>query len=147
MDISNSITYHITKCGNILRQLTAKKIKDQGINLTPEESVLLNQLWDKDNQNLSELGRWSVKEPSTLTRQIDGLVKKGYVERQSGEEDKRQVFVRLTIKGTKLKQAFAKTGVSLLDQSLAGISQADLETTLRVLLTIREQALSQLDKK
>ena len=67
MDIADSLTYHITKTGNILRQVTAKRIKSAGINLTPEESVLMNQLWDRDNQTLGELGQWSVKDSSTLT--------------------------------------------------------------------------------
>lgn len=146
MDISHSITYHITKCGNILPQLSARKIKAQGIDMTPEESVLLNQLWDKDGQSLSELGYWSIKEPSTLTRQIDHLVDKGYVRREHDEQDRRKILVKLSPKGEKLKQVFEQTGIPSLDENLATISQADIDTTLRVLATIRDKALQQLNK-
>jgi len=147
MDLHSSITYHITKCGNILHKLTAKKIKDAGLDLTPEESVLLNQLWDKDNQTLTELGQWSVKGPSTVTRQIDGLVKKGYVEREHSAEDRRKVYARLTKDGKQLKAKFKKTLVSALDASLKGVTQPELEAALEVILKIREQSLSELCDK
>jgi len=144
MDLSNSITYQITKCGNILHKLTAKKIKDAGIDLTPEESVLLNQLWDKDNQTLTELGQWSVKGPSTVTRQIDGLVKKGYVEREHGDEDRRKVFARLSKEGKKLKSKFKKLQVNTFDSALEGVTQKELDIALEVILKIREQSLGEL---
>lgn len=144
MDLNDSITYQITKCGNILRQLTAKRIKAVDINVTPEESVLLNQLWDKDTQTQSELGEWAVKGPSTVTRQIDSLVKKGYVQRVHSSEDRRKIYAKLTAKGKKLRQLFEATGISQLDSSLQGISTEDLETTFRVLLRIKAQALDEL---
>lgn len=146
MDITHSVTYHITKCGNILRQLSAKKIKAQGLNVTPEESVLLNQLWDQDGQSLTELSNWSIKEPSTLTRQIDRLAEKGYVIREHHEQDRRKVLVKLSPKGQQLKQVFDQTGIPSLDENLVDISQADIETTLRVLNTIQNKALQQLNR-
>ncbi|OUS24278.1 hypothetical protein A9Q99_25445 [Gammaproteobacteria bacterium 45_16_T64] len=147
MDITDSLTYHITKTGNILRQVTAKRIKRAGINLTPEESVLMNQLWDRDNQTLGELGQWSVKDSSTLTRQVDGLVKKGYVERVHGTEDRRNVFVRLSDSGKKLKIAFRKTGVANLDQDMIHHSEAEVNKALTLIMAVRERALKELHEE
>lgn len=128
-------------------QLSARKIKAQGDDMTPEESVLLNQLWGKDRQSLSELSHWSIKEPSTPTRQIDRLADKGYVRREHDEQNRRKILVKLSPKGKKLKQAFEQTGIPSLDEKLANISQADIGTTLRVLTVIRDKALQQLNKK
>lgn len=148
MDITNSLTYHITRTGNLLRQVTAKRIKDAGINLTPEESVLMNQLWDRHPQTIGELGEWSVKDQSTISRQIEGLVKKGYVERFHSEEDRRSVLVDLSSEGRRLKQAFKKTGVPLLDSDMTGtLNQANCEKMLKLLNTIREEALAELSNK
>ena len=145
MDISTSLTYHITKTGNVLRQLAAKRLKDAGLNITPEESTLLNQLWDQDNQSVSQLGKWAVKGPSTLTRQIDGLVKKGYVERSQGAEDRRVVFVRLTKAGKALKIAFEKAGVRELDADVVQAQARDAEKLLGLLLQIRSKALEEIN--
>lgn len=144
MDLSESITYHITKTGNVLRQLTARRIRDAGIDLTPEESVLMNQLWESDNRNISELNLWSVKEPSTMTRQIDHLVSKGYVTRSHGVEDRRTVYVKLTAQGRKLKKTFEKTRVSCLDSDLIDISPRDAEKLLALLIATRVKAQEEL---
>ncbi len=144
MDANKSVTYHITKTGNILRQLVTKRLKEGEVNLTPEEATLMNQLWDDDEQTVSELGQWSIKDPSTLTRQIDGLVKKGYVERFHGVKDRRNVFVKLTAEGKKLKKQFHKTAIQHLDEHLAHLSAQELETTIQLLLDIQNRALAEL---
>lgn len=145
MDISDSLTYHITKTGNMLRQVTAKRIKEAGINITPEESVIMNQLWDNSPQTVSELGAWSIKDPSTLTRQIDGLVKKGYLERSHGQQDRRQVFISLTHEGKTLKKAFQKTRVSKLDEDFVDLSEKELEKALKMIMRIKEAAKLELE--
>ena len=147
MDLTQSITYHVTKTGNMLRQLTAKRIKDAGIDVTPEESVILNQLWDRDNQTLTELGQWSVKEASTLTRQVDSLERKGYVERSHGVEDRRKVFVALSSTGLALQDQFIQTQIQNLDEQLADIDPQALKTCLEVILKIRQKALDELAQK
>lgn len=144
MDISDSLTYHITKTGNLLRQVSTKRIKSAGVNLTPEESTLMNQLWDKNTQTVSELGQWSIKDSSTITRQIDGLVKKGYVERVHGIDDRRQVFISLTSKGEALRQQFIETRVPELDSDMVTCSAEELEVALKVLKQIRNEALNEL---
>lgn len=144
MDISSSLTYHITKTGNVLRQLAAKRLKDAGLNITPEESVLMNQLWDKDNQSVSDLGKWTVKGPSTLTRQLDGLVKKGYVERRQSLEDRRMVFVKLSEAGKGLRKAFDAAGIRELDADVVPVEGREAEKLLALLLKIRTKALQEM---
>ena len=39
---------------------------------------------------------------STMTRNVDGLVRKGYIERHTPERDRRQVFVQLTSAGKEM---------------------------------------------
>ena len=41
---------------------------------------------------------------STMTRNIDGLVRKGYITRTSSERDRRQVFVQLTADGKEMAE-------------------------------------------
>ncbi|MBC7526727.1 MAG: MarR family transcriptional regulator [Chthonomonadaceae bacterium] len=48
---------------------------------------------------LSDLAREVTISPSGLTRQVDRLVKQGWVERLHGEEDRREVYAVLTPSG------------------------------------------------
>ncbi len=146
MDISSSLTYSITKTGIVLRQLTARRIKEAGIDLTPEESVLMNQLWDRDNQTLSELNQASLKEASTLTRQIDQLVKKGLVQRTHGTEDRRTVYVALSGSGKRLKKKFSAMRIDYLDRDLVNLSEREANKFIQLLEVMREKAHSELQE-
>lgn len=144
MDLTESITYSLSKTGNLLQQLSAKRLKARGIDLTPEESVFMNQLWDKDCQSQAELNLWSIKEASTVTRQIDKLVRKGYVERYNGTEDRRTVFIKLTAKGKQLRDAFNSTNIPDLDTEFLPQCREQRAQFLALLEDIREKALSEL---
>lgn len=144
MDLTDSITYSLSKTGNLLQQLSAKRLKNKGIDLTPEESVFMNQLWDRDCQSQTELNLWSIKEASTVTRQIDKLVRKGYVERYNGTEDRRTVFIRLTSKGKQLQAAFNSTNIPILDAEFLPQCQEQRAQFLALLESIRNQALAEL---
>ena len=146
MDLTHSLTYHITKTGNLLRQVTAQRIRNEGINLTPEESVLMNQLWDRDKQTIAELRDWTVKEKSTLTRQLDGLAKKNLIKRVTSPTDRRSTHIHLTSKGKSLQKTFKKTNVPSLDNDYIHLSSKQIEEYIHLLTNIREQALEELQK-
>ena len=144
MDTSDSITYEITKTGNILRKLVMKRLQAIGVDLSPEESVLMNRLWDKSEMALSELAEWSVKEPSTLSRQVDGLVRKGYINRRESSLDRRSQLVSVSDKGWEIRNQFLKAELHLIDGALVSLSERDRKTVLRSLKLIRENALDEI---
>ena len=147
MDLTQSITFQMTRCGLLLRQMTAKRMKQSTLGLTPEEATLLNQLWDKDRQTLSELGQWALKGASTVTRQVDSLERKGFIERQHSQQDRRNVYVALTDKGKSIEQQFRHDiGLNSLDASIPGISPDELATTLSVIQRVRDFAASELNE-
>lgn len=144
MDLNKSITYQITKCGVLLRQLSTRRIRNHELDITPEEATLLNQLWDRDGQSLSELGKWSIKEASTVTRQIDSLQKKGYIIRVQDDQDGRKTLAKLTRKGQRLQKIFRVTGIHFMDESLANISADELKITLSVIERLKAAACEEL---
>lgn len=145
MDLSKSITFQMTRCGLLLRQMTAKRMKRSATGLTPEEATLLNQLWDQDRQSLSELGQWALKGASTVTRQVDSLESKGFISRQHCDKDRRVVYVSLTDKGRSIEREFRHDiGLSLLDSAIPGISSDELAITLSVIQRVKDYAAAEL---
>ena len=144
MDISESITYEITKTGNILRKLVTKRLKEAGVNMSPEESVLMNALWNKGELTLTELGEWSVKEPSTLSRQVDGLVKKGYVDRRESSTDRRNQIVSVSKRGQAIRKEFIAAELHLLDEAMITLSNHDRQKVLLAIKAVRNNALAEI---
>lgn len=147
MDLTQSISFQITRCGLLLRQMTAKRMKKLATGLTPEEATLLNQLWDKDRQTLSELGQWALKGASTVTRQVDSLERKGFIQREISQQDRRNVYVALTPKGKAIEQGFRQgIGLNSIDASIPGISPEELAITLSVIKRVRDFAAAELNE-
>ena len=69
---------------------------------TLSQCYTLRCLKDCKGMTMKELSDAMGIAKSTMTRNIDKMVKNGYLERVKGELDKRHVLVRLTKKGKKL---------------------------------------------
>lgn len=80
-------------------------ITDEFKDITINDMHILEAIGQKNPQNMSSVATKLKVTVSTLTIAINHLVKKGYVLRQRGEQDRRVVFLSLSEKGN---QAFRK---------------------------------------
>ena len=107
--IQTSIGYLIDFTTRNLRRYAANEFKKQGLDITMDQWAILNVT--KDNQGISHLTLLSqvlAKDPPTLTKMIDLLCKKGYLERQLNPKDRRKWDVVITKNGIKAEaNAFA----------------------------------------
>ena len=74
---------------------------------------------------MSELARYKGVGLPTISKSVDMLVRRGWVERWVDKSDRRQTLVRLTPKGRKLLTSFRKALESFLDQRLAALTAAE----------------------
>ena len=132
-NLDTSIGYLLNRCTILLRIEVAKQFKAHGHDITPEEWVVLNRLWQKDGQSQNMVARSTIKDKTTVVRLIDRMQKKGLVVRRSSAEDGRVREIYLTQNGKLLKGKLIPIAKQVLEQGVAGIEAPDLETTLLVL--------------
>ncbi|MCC6156857.1 MAG: MarR family transcriptional regulator [Deltaproteobacteria bacterium] len=82
--------------------LAARQTDPTFIELSPQEAILLEIIEHLDSATMSEIGRASGTQPSTMTGVVDRLVRRGILTRDSSPEDRRIVLVRLTELGSRL---------------------------------------------
>jgi DNA-binding MarR family transcriptional regulator len=80
---------------------------------------------DRAPCTVSELARYKGVGLPTISKSIDMLVKRGWVERWVDKSDRRQTLVRLTPAGRKLLTTFRKALESFLDSRLASLTAAE----------------------
>ena len=80
---------------------------------------------DRAPCTVSELARYKGVGLPTISKSIDMLVKRGWVERWVDKADRRQTLVRLTPAGRKLLTSFRKALESFLDARLAALTAAE----------------------
>lgn len=69
----------------------------------------------------------------TLTTAITKLVKKGYVERTRGEEDRRAVMIALTRKGKLAYRVHDKFHQEMINETISGLSEVEEEVLVKSL--------------
>ena len=73
--------------------------------VTARQLRIMDHLEDAGGTPLGDLARHLGVTPSTLSLTIDRLERKGYVSRKQGTADRRQVMLRLTRQGVRLRDA------------------------------------------
>ncbi|MDO4466628.1 MAG: MarR family winged helix-turn-helix transcriptional regulator [Bacillota bacterium] len=81
---------------NYILYIEEKNLKNNGVKLSMNEVHLLESIQKASDNTMSHIAKRSMITQGTLTTNIKGLVKKGYVERYKDENDGRIVRLRTT---------------------------------------------------
>ncbi|KAA0929700.1 MULTISPECIES: MarR family winged helix-turn-helix transcriptional regulator [Streptomyces] len=116
------------------RQMTAQL---RPFNLTPAQAEILLVLAERAPLTLAEVGRLIVCESGSPSRIVDTLTKRGLVDREPGQVDRRVVYLRLTSRGQELipvlRAIDARTDAMVVDR-LSMEEQAVMTRGLRRIL-------------
>ena len=135
-DFENQLHYWVNRLGFLLRKEIHLRFKVEGIDLRAEEMALLIHLLQDNGQTPSALAEKTIRDRTTVTRFLDGLAKKGFVEREVDPDDRRRVIVKTTERTTALQPKIIARVRQMIAESLVGVDEEDLETTKRVLKQI-----------
>ncbi|MEP1032109.1 MarR family transcriptional regulator [Ekhidna sp.] len=88
----------IDRTYKVVRQDLINRFKKAGIDITPEQWVILAKLEEQDMYQ-TELASMSFRDKPTVSRIVDLLAKKQFVERIPDKEDGRKYHVSITKEG------------------------------------------------
>ena len=97
-------------------------------------------LSERDRLPLSELSQLLVKTAANVTGLIDGLVKRGLVERQPHSQDRRVKLVSLTPTGRELLESLFPSYHARVCQVFGTLTPLQLETITSLVLRLAENA-------
>jgi DNA-binding MarR family transcriptional regulator len=118
------------------RQYSMKQLNKHGFDVTLDQWVVVLQIHENPGISQKEVATSTYKDAATLTRILDLLVKKGYVERRPNPADRRKFELHLTEAGQGLVKELRPVVHDIRRTGVAGLSQDDLETAKHVLNTI-----------
>lgn len=109
----------------LIKQSYLKTFKELGVDITTEQWVVLDNLCRQDGLSQNELAAVSFKNPPTLSRIIDLLVKKNWLERRQSPEDKRSWLIFLKDEGRAVHKQLSPHVKKLRAQGWKGLSDED----------------------
>jgi DNA-binding MarR family transcriptional regulator len=133
MLLSKRIAVELNLAGCKLKQYTAAMLKQQNVDLTPEQFLLIDLLWNQGSLSQQELADQLQKDKNSVTKLVDAIERKGFVVRQQNPVDRRSNTIILTDLANSLKDDAKNKGISILDKMLTGISDEELRTFLNTL--------------
>lgn len=86
---------------HVMDMETKAVITEEYKDLTNNDLHIIEAVGVEEPRNMSAIAARLTVTVSTLTTNMNGLEKKGYIRRERGQEDKRVVYVTLTDKGRK----------------------------------------------
>lgn len=110
-----------------------KELTKNGINLTPEQYLVMDILWDAGILSQQEIADIIQKDKNSVTKFIDSLEKKGLVYREVNKKDRRVNNIIVSEKGMGLKDMTTEVAINMMNEVLKDIGEEDLETFDRVM--------------
>ncbi len=134
--LDNALAFWVHRVYQATRNEIYRVFRDHGVELTPEQWVVLVRLWEQDGRAQNELCDSTFRDKPTMSRMIDGLEARKLVIRKKLPSDARARIVYLTHEGNALKPRLVPAARDIVDRMLAGISERDLTVTRRTLQKI-----------
>lgn len=136
LEIFDNICILLSKAEQKHYQYTKEVLKRQKLGITPVQMLVLYTLYKGDGISVSELGKRSYLDNSTLTGLIDRLECSGLVSRTDVPEDRRAYNIVLTEKAIKLKESVLEACREVRTEMLKDCSEEEVATFEKVLLKI-----------
>lgn len=116
-----------------MKKYFGEVFKRQGVNLTAEQYLVMDTLWNEGTLTQQEIAYIIQKDKNSVTQFIDNLEKKGLVARAVDKGDRRVNNIVVTAEGMGLKDSMKELAISSMEGILKDISAADLNTFVEVL--------------
>jgi DNA-binding MarR family transcriptional regulator len=119
-----------------------RRFKKHGVEITPEQWMVLVRLWQSEGLTQSELAARTFRDLPTMSRIVTTMERAGIVTRKADPEDGRARLVYLTTRGRSLRNQLVGEARSMVTSMLRGIPERDVErareTLQRVLANLED---------
>ena len=101
LKLKNQLCFPIYLCAKEITRKYTPYLNE--LDLTYTQYIVMMYFWERKESNVKEISNILLIDSGTLTPLLKKLEKKGYIERKRSEVDERNLVVKLTKQGEKLK--------------------------------------------
>jgi len=142
MLLSKEVAVYLNLVACKFKQFTAMKLRKQGIDLTPEQLLVLDLLWNQGEMSQQKIADTLQKDKNSVTKLVDALEGKNLVIRKKDTSDRRSNTIVPTEKSEAIRTATKEFGISILDGMLEGITESELKSFLSTLAKLSDNMKS-----
>ncbi len=133
MILNKQVAVYLNLVHNRFKQYVFCYLKQNDLDITPEQFLLIDALWNKGTMSQQKIADSIFKDKNSVTKLVDALEKKGLVVRIADNTDRRQNLIALTNKAEKMKYDAKEVGINCIQSITEGISDEDIINFISVL--------------
>jgi Transcriptional regulators len=133
---SKRLGYFLERTTRRVKLAFTKAFLAAGIDLTPEQWVILDYLMQSNGLSQKDIADKSYKNAPTVSRIVDVLERKGIVERHRFDNDRRRYKIYLTDKGQAVGLRALPIAQELRNEGWKGLDDADYDHFLKIVETV-----------
>ena len=133
MIIEKQVGVYVNILNCKLKKYLAEVFKKNGVNLTAEQYLVMDTLWNEGTLTQQAIAFIIQKDKNSVTQFIDNLEKKGLVTRSVAKDDRRVNNIVVTKEGMALKDSTKQLAIETMEKALEGIPEQDVLTFVDVL--------------
>jgi MarR family transcriptional regulator, transcriptional regulator for hemolysin len=136
--LNDLLFYHLDKAIKTYRHFAQNQLKKSGFDVTIDQWLVLKMIYDHPGINQLAIAEGVFKDSASVTRIIDLLVRKKYVERSSHPSDRRKFKLSISKTTTKILQQINKISLRNRIVALRGLNPKDIQKAKNIMITITE---------
>ncbi|CAD5250515.1 MULTISPECIES: MarR family winged helix-turn-helix transcriptional regulator [unclassified Imperialibacter] len=136
-DLSQVVLFMLDQTNKLAKQYSQKELDKRGAGITVDQWVLLKVIEADPGLSQRDLAEKSIKDPASITRMLDLLEKKGLIQREAIEGNRRQYMITVSKEGQKFINKHMAMVQSHRAKSLEGFSKKEVNKLKDMLLRIQ----------
>ena len=132
------IAVYVNILNSRIKKCFFDKLQENGINITPEQFLVLDILWEKQSLSQQNIADIIQKDKNSVTKIIDSLEKKQLVRRVVDTKDRRINKIELTDEAIALEKITTDVAINFMNDTIKGIDNKDLDCFVNVMRQIKD---------
>jgi len=125
--------FYINRVSYLMTEEIEKRFSEAGLNIVAQEFAILMRLFQEGDVPQATIIKLMMRDKTTITRRIDGLVKKDLVRRVINPEDRRRFNIQLSEDGKAILEKALPMATGFQQELVVDVSPEDREVTVKVL--------------
>ena len=136
--------FYISQIKQLQDRIFERMLSENGIEISGGQGRILFVLWKKDHLTISEISEQTSLAKNTVSVVVDGMVRKGIVERETNPSNRRQTIISLTDYAQSMREQYEAVSQQMNQLFYQGFSeqeQKEFESFLARILKTTDKEL------
>jgi DNA-binding MarR family transcriptional regulator len=137
MMLIKEIAVYVNILNSRIKKCFIDRLQENGINITPEQYLVLDILWEKQSLSQQNIADIIQKDKNSVTKIIDSLEKKHLVKRVIDKKDRRINKIELTEDAIAMEKVATEVAIDFMNDAIKGIDNQELDDFVNVMRQIK----------